>query len=410
MTWADCVDLVSKNNPELAAARFNYSSSDELVSSSLGGFLPTLNGSINANYNFPNSSTSATNFTSLAGNTIGSTQSNKVAYSSAITLSYNLFSGFRDRANLSRAEANRQLAAANLDAVRSQISFELRQAFVTLDYANAYLKLTDSIIERRSQNERLVRAQYETGRENQGSYLLSQAVLEQAQYDRFQAGNRVLLAAQALAHVLGEDSMELEISGEIPLSDPKETIQVESLLPLTPVHRTEEARVVLAQANVQLAQSGFYPSLDLAASVVNRTDLLYVSDRQQWSVGLSLSIPLFSGFKTLHDMRSSKYLETAAGFNRMNSDFDTLNQLRVAFYAYQESIRKFKADRTSLNAITVQQKIARKQYNNGLLKFENWDIIEANLISSQKTALTSRRDRIIAESNWRQIQGQGDLP
>ncbi|MBC7397876.1 MAG: TolC family protein, partial [Bdellovibrionales bacterium] len=178
LTWSDCVELVSKNNPELAAARSNYSSTQELQSGSIGNYLPSLTASVNANYNFPNSSTSNPTFTSVGGAVISTNQSSKVAYSSALTLNYNLFSGFRDRASYDRAKANCAIASAGLDLVRSQISYRLRQAFVELDYAQEYIKLTDSIIERRSQNERLVRAQYESGRENQGSYLLSQSVLE----------------------------------------------------------------------------------------------------------------------------------------------------------------------------------------------------------------------------------------
>lgn len=410
LTWNDCLSIVSKNNPELAAARSNLSSAEELAAGSWSGFLPVLTGSVNANYNFPNSSTSATAFTSIAGNTIGSTQSDKVAYSSALTLSYNLFSGFRDKAVLARSRANYRIATANLEAVNAKVSYELRQAFVNLDYAKSYVALTDSIRERRFQNERLVRAQYETGRENQGSYLLSRSVLEQADYERFQAQNRAVIATQAFAHVLGEDTIQLDISGEIPVSAPTETADIEALLPLTPVHRTEEAQVALTQANINFASSAFYPSLDFSASVVNRSDLLYLNDKQQWNIGLSLSVPIFSGFKTYHDTKSAGDLEKVAEYNRMTSDFDTINQLRLAFFNFQESLLKLKADLGSLNAITVQEKIARKQYNNGLLKFENWDIIEGNLIIAQKAALGSQRDRVLAESNWRQLQGQGDLP
>ena len=39
----------------------------------------------------------------------------------------------------------------------------------------------------------------------------------------------------------------------------------------------------------------------------------------------------------------------------------------------------------------------------------NWDIIEGNLVSAQKSALSSEKDRSISESNWRLAQGLGDL-
>ena len=48
----------------------------------------------------------------------------------------------------------------------------------------------------------------------------------------------------------------------------------------------------------------------------------------------------------------------------------------------------------------------RHKYNIGLLDFENWDIIENELINYQKQELLSVRDSVNAEANWEQAIGQ----
>jgi outer membrane protein TolC len=54
--------------------------------------------------------------------------------------------------------------------------------------------------------------------------------------------------------------------------------------------------------------------------------------------------------------------------------------------------------------------IARTKYNNGLMTFENWDIIENDLIQRQKSFLQGQRDRVVAEAAWEQAQGKGVIP
>ena len=263
LSWEECVKIVSENNPDLKAAHENLTSSEELVGSSESGFFPSLTGSVNANHQFPNTAVPFLDYQS------------GVTYSSAITLNYNLFSGFKDVATVERAKGTLAVSHANLDNTRATVSNNLRQAFITLNYAQANVKLTNSIIDSRTQNERLVRAQYESGRENQGSYLLAQSKLEQSKFDSLQAAHGAVLARETLAHVLGEDSEDLSITGQVPTSNPPTDAPLKSLVPETPSHRIQEGQIDISRANIKISRSGFLPSLDFVATVLNQNHLLY---------------------------------------------------------------------------------------------------------------------------------------
>jgi outer membrane protein len=397
LSWEACVGIVAEQNPDLKAAKENVNSSDELVGASFSGFFPSLTGSVNANHAFPS-------------NTTPLISESGILYSSALTLNYNLFSGFKDTAIVERAKGNLEVSRAQYDSERATVSDNLRQAFIKLNYAQANVKLTSQIIDSRSQNERLVRAQYESGRENQGSYLLSQSKLEQSKFDYLQATHEVVTAQESLAHVLGEDPFDLSITGDVPRADPPAEPALKDIVPLTPSHRIQEGEVSVSRSNIKLSRSGFLPSLDFVAAVQNQNHILYTNNNQQWTVGLSLTIPLFSGLSTYHTTKSSHDLERAAEAIEVSTDFQNYDLLRADLFTFQESVQKLKVDQITLSAIDVQEKIARKQYNNGLMTFENWDIIEGNLVNAQKSELSSERDRAVAESNWRMVQGLGDLP
>lgn len=390
-SFTECVEILYRSNPDLIAAESNLRSQENLTRGTYAGFFPAL--SANAGWNR----------TSPRG-------LYDPRYSTGLELSYNLFSGLRDRGRSAQGQANLELARANYDAAKAKASYALRQAFAQYLYSRDNIDLTEKIRERRFQNERLVRAQYENGRENIGSHLLSKSLLDLAAYEARVAKDQLLIASQNLAHVLGVDSFEFEAGGEVPLSEPPEKAKAEELLPGTPAHRIQDAKVRVSETASQVSLSGLLPSLDLSGSVGFYGPEPGWDRNRNSAWGLTLTVPLFSGLNTWHEYRSSLQVIRASEQTRVSNDFDILTQLRQSLLTYQQAIQKLRVDTEILNAATIRATIARKRYNNGLLMFEQWDVIETDLINRQKTQLASRRDRILAESNYRQTLGLGDSP
>ncbi len=392
LTYEDCVRIVAQKNPELGSAQENLRSAEESVAGAYSPFFPELSAGLSANRQSP---------ASIYGDPLHGLNAQ---------LRMNLFSGLRDFASIRQARARRAVAEATLDQTRARVSFLLRKAYAQYRYARENRDLAEKIRERRAQNERLVRALYENGRENKGSYLLSKALLEQAVFETRVARDQAVIASQQLAHVLGEDSFDIEPTGEVPVQTPPEGLNAADFLMETPLHRIRKAQQELAEAQASGSWSGFLPSLDLTGSTSNRSDRPLPGENRQWNLGLSLTIPLFSGLSTFREVRARAALERAATADLQATDFDILNELRQNLFSFQQSVEKWRVDLTTLEAATVRATISRKRYNNGILMFEQWDIIETDLINRQKTALISKRDRIIAESAWMQSRGKGDLP
>lgn len=396
ISWQEAVALAQKNNPELSAAEATLRANAAQVGSARAGFLPKVTGSL-----------SATRANSVSGNT---TLPPSNSYAANLTGSQNLFAGFQDAARVRQAEANTAAAEAEAQAVKARLSYELKTSFEGLLYAQEYRALTQEIIKRRRDNLRLVQLRFESGRENKGSVLLSQSYLSQAEFDGLQAENTKRATGADFSRTLGiEADNTLTITGAVPVTEPGEISDFQPIALASPTYLQARAQEAAANAGIGIAKSGFFPSLDLSGTFGRSSNTFFPQTPDRWQAGLTLTFPFFNGGRDLYATKAATATWEAASLRAEDSGRSQTAELTQAFTAYQEAAAKLKVDEGFRNAATVRAEIARTKYNNGLLSFEDWDTIENDLITRQKTHLQSKRARVVAEAAWEQAQGKGVL-
>jgi len=405
-SWSDCVDLAKKNNAVLRAAEADLRSTQSQEGVSRSGFLPE----VSANLSYTRGNTSV-NLSGSDPNNFSSSN-NSGRYSATLSGSWNLFSGFQDQGRLSQAKANTDAQNASLQSTKAQVSYDLKSAYEGFVYAKEYAKLTTDIIDRREENLRMVELRFQSGLENKGSVLLSQANADQAKYDHLQAQHAQRVARAQLARELGLDEYDtFDVQGEIPVTNaPQSLPDLKALALETPEVLQATAKEESAFQAIRVSRAGFFPSLDLTGSMGRQGPDFFPDERNSWSVGLNLSLPIFSGGKDYYGVRSASASWASAASTDENTRRDVLAKLEQAYSTYVEAVMKLKVDQSYRNASTTRAEIARKQYNNGLITFNDWNIIEDDLISRQKSYLQSQRDRVVAEAAYEQVQGKGVIP
>lgn len=399
LTWEQCVTEAAQHNANISAAQRSQLSTEYLSQGARSTYYPQVNA--NVGYSHGTSST-------ISPDSVTSTNS---TYSANVSLSQNLFNGFGDEARVNQADASVRNSTAALQIAKAKASYSLKTAFQGLLYAQNSVKLSTEIVQRRRENLRLVELRFESGRENRGSVLLSQAYLDQALLSELQAKNQLALARTQLAGVIGRDDsdMSLAITGTIPTQEPIPNLDLLPLVAQTPEHLQAIAEENIAQAGVQLARSGFYPSVDLTGQY-GKLGTEFFPNHDRWSVGVNVSVPIFSGGRDYYSSQSAMSLYSAAAFNRDGVDKQVLVNLRQNYHAYLEAVQRQKVDESFFKAAEVRAKIARAQYQNGLVSFADWDLIENDLIARETNRLQSQRDRIVAEAAWEQVLGKGVIP
>lgn len=390
ISWEEALRYTIEGSPELRSAENEYRAKKEEEAATIGNFLPKI---------------SAT--TSLAE----SKEIKSTTYSAGLNISQNLFNGLSDSARYDEAKLRSEVSRWNLIALKATLSFQLKDAFANLVYAQDFLFLTRSILERRESNFKLVSVRYENGRENKGSVLLAEAYYEQSKFDLIRAEDGLKIAEEALKALMNKEHLgTIRVSGEVPLPKVKEEKKTISELALeTPAYQEAELTEKIAGEGQKIARSSFYPSLDLTGNL-GRTGESYFPDREKWGVGLTLTIPLFDGFKDKNKLEASTFTKYAAENKKRNAFLKLIPEIGDAKNQALQSDIKLSVDYKFQEASKTRAEIARARYNNGLISFEDWDIIENEFITRQKNYLLSRKEKIQRYAGWERILGRGVIP
>lgn len=393
MTWEACVQEAWARNADVRTARATLEASQFQLQSAYSGYLPQLS-----------ASTSYTDINDPAAT------ATSTPYAASISITQNLFAGFQDQGKVAQGAANTAVAEASLAAAAARLNSDLRSAFAGLSYAQTNVTLTEDIVRRLQENLRLVELRYEGGRENKGSYLLTKATLGQARFEHLQARQTLATAQAQLARTLGRElSDELRVTGAVPGELPPAKPDFARLAEQTPDYRQVVAQEKSAAAGVTLARAPLYPSVNLTGTT-SRDGANWFPDDQRRTVGLTLSVPIFSGGRDYYGAKGAISSLAAATTSKESVDRQVLVKLKQAHAAFVESVEKLKVDQDFLEAAETRADIARAKYQNGLISFEDWDRIENDLILRQKTLLQSRRERVNAEAVWELTVGRGLVP
>jgi len=386
-SWSEMISKVKQSNEELLSAQRSLQSSEYQVKGSYYNYFPQIAAS--------------------ASGSRGTTEE----YGVSLSATQNVFSGFQDSGKIAQNKANFEISRSTLQRTEAQVSYDLKSAVAGLIYAQNYVKLSQGIIERRELNLKMVQLRFDGGRENKGSLLLSKAYLEEARLDHLQATQDLSVAQAKLAKILGEDDLgSYKFNGGVPVALPPVDagLDFQKMVLETPVYKTAIAQEDLSKATLTQSESGFYPTLGVSANTTQYGTSWY-PDQNRWSVGATLSVPLFNGGRDYFSTRSSRESLKASMLNKSSTLKDQVVKLKDAYNNYVQAVQKLKVDSAYVEAAEVREKISRQKYNNGLSTFDDWDIIESDLIKRQKSFLTSERDRVVFEAAWEQAQGKGVL-
>lgn len=332
-------------------------------------------------------------------------------YTAALNLNQNLFNGFHDNAEANLAQERIFLAEANLQETKAQVSFDLKNAIANYFYAKDSLTLSRDIKKRREDNLRMVELRFENGRENKGSVLLSSAYLEQAKLDLMKAENTMTSSILFVKRVLNlPENTAFEIIDLPPANPLLRDPNFSQIIENTPTAKRFRSSLASATSTLRLSKSGFYPSLDLSASLSKTGKRLFPDDNQTMAVGTFITWSFFDGGKNFYSVNSSSLLVKAAEKKLENQNLELRKVLTENYTAFAEAIATVKVSNAFLEAARVRADIARSKYNNGLTNFDDWDLIENELINRQKDYTLKFRDRLIAEASWEKVQGRGVIP
>ncbi len=336
---------------------------------------------------------------SLAGNrsTPGATQ-----HSVGLTLSYLLYDFGARAANLEFARQTLAAAIATQDYTVQTVFLAAVQAYYQTRATQAALDAALVSEHAAQESFAAANARYLAGSNTPADKLTAQTAYSQSTLNRITAFGAMKIAQGNLANLLGLDAntrvLLVEAASSLPADGKKPRALEQDVATLVELARQKrpdllsaQAQVIAAQATVDATRAAAKPSISLTATGNQITSAGATS--QGSTLGLNLSVPLFSGYAPTYRIRAAE-----AQLDTRKAQLERI-RLQVAldvWSAYQNLATAMQNRLTTtdlLNGAEQSERVAVGRYNAGAGTM-------LDLLNAQNILASARQQRIQAELNW----------
>lgn len=387
LSWAQAVRMLEENNPGLISARARVEAAKARYMGGYSRFLPAL--SMAAGYD-------------RSGPAPGD------SYSYDLSGSLSLFSGGADAAELRSRKWGLKKSRAELRLAQAGASYDLCRAFVKVISAQAAIKLSDGVVERRLEQVQLIRLKYRAGIESEAALLETEARLGMAEWEREREKKNLRLAQRALNRVLGQDlAAAVGVKDFPPIPElPAGFAAFRSEALKHPSLLSRQYQINMSRQTLARARSGFFPKGTLAGRHGWSGPGMRLGDRR-WNAGVTLNWEFFSGGGTRQDVKAAK-AGIAAALGEMHGASDSVMlEAEDSFLSWRQAHALIKVRQTLLEARKARAWLVQNQYVSGKSTYFEWRNSEEALTGAENDLLSARMDLITAWARFEKAMGRG---
>ncbi|HCE08677.1 MAG TPA: TolC family protein [Oxalobacteraceae bacterium] len=389
LSLTDVVDISLCNNPQTRQAWANVLAQAAQVGVAQSAYLPSLNATASASHNW----TDTDNGSLAAGRAAPSNERSADA-----VLSYLLYDFGARGAAVRNARQLLVAAAATQDNTVQAVILAAVQAFYQVQATLAALDAAMQSERSSLEGFKAADARYKAGVATPADSLQAQTAYSQAVLNRVQAEGALKNAQGTLANAMGLDADKPLTLAVVPELEPPKAFErdvvalVEEARQRRPDLAAAQAQLDAAQANIDAARAAGKPAVSLSASTGYLNQSGFPSSHAT-TLGISVSVPLFSGFASTYRIRAAEAQAEATG-----AQFDRV-RLQVAldvWQAYQNLHTAMQSVRTTaylLASAEQSQRVALGRYKAGA-----GTVVE--LLAAESALASARQQRVQSLFNW----------
>ena len=389
LTLDQAIRLAIQKNSSLISSENELSRSESTRDAAYGRFLPDLNAFGTFDWN---RSENAARTTIINGANFDVPKSTSESRTYGVGLSSNivLFDGLSNYANLSRSKNNLEAIKLSIEGKKQEVVFQTINQYYSIVEADQLLKVREEDVKQQQKNLETIEERNRLGSLTKADVYQQQVQLGNAELQVIQQKNILETAKSNLLFYLGLDVLEnytyanVLTGRELNILDTDINTDYDNLNEL--VNKAlENRRDYLAQKlnlesyneSVTIAKSGHLPRLSGNLgynSFANSAKEMFKSNN--YSAGLTLSIPLFSGFATQNAIQSAEV--DAMNYELQVRDTERLlkQDLQKSFLDLEAAKKALLVTEKNVKAAEENLKIEQEKYNLGAGKL--LDVLIAN--------------------------------
>lgn len=343
------------NDPALLQKQSSLSATQELIPQAKSLLMPTVAASAAYNHSDINSKTGADYYSESTSYGISVQQP---------LLDLGAFSLWN------QAEATVSQAEYELQAIKDELITRVATAYFDALAAN------DSVNFAEAQKTSILKQLEQSKKRHEYGQIAATGVYEaQARYDliiaeQIQAQNTLLSKLEALQEITGREVSELKpLKDDILLLQPQPNdlehwnkVAMEKNPQLQALIQTQRA----AKENISYKKSSRYPTLDLTGALQNTsTDGISEREENTATIGISLSIPIYTGGSISSTVKEAKFKYQEASYGVEQVRRSLTKQIKDAFRGVSSSISQVKALEQALKSNQIAYEATEAGYEIG---------------------------------------------
>ena len=402
-TLREALVAAYQTNPTLTAQRENLKATDANVAIARAAGRPQVTASVGVNRNLTRSGV------------IVQTQGNdhNISVSGGVDLSVPFFSGGSVRNSVSASKIRVEAGRATLRAVEGDVFTQATAAYMDVIRDRAIVELNENNVKVLTTNLEATRDRFEIGDLTRTDVAQSEARLQLGRSQLASAQGQLTASEATYRQVIGRPPNELAPPPPLPPLPGDETEATRIALASNPDLLSLQRQTVAAGYDVNVARAGRLPTISGVASadyinqVTGDTNGLNRTGTAT-SVGLNLQLPIFQGGLPAARIRQAQAQQGQLQEQLVGTERAVVQATRAAFAEYEASQRSIQAQTIAVQANQLSLEGNRAEQSVGTRTVLDVLNAEQELLQSQVSLVTAKRDAYVAGFQLLNVMGQAE--
>ena len=367
-----CIDYAIEHNLTIKQREASRNQNEVKLSTAKWSRLPNLAGSASHSFNFGRSL--------QVDNTYQSINSQNTTF--GLNTNIPLFTGLRIPNNIALAKLDLKATTEDLNKAKEDISIQVASAYLQVLFNEEIAKVAHDQVDMSKAMLVQKEAFYQNGKASEAEWYEAKARVEQDQLSAVQADNNLQLALLDLSQLLelpspdnfGIVSPMIEDDKLIRRLDTPDAIFAQAVLS-KPSIKAAQYRLAGAAHNVKIAQSAYYPQLNLAAGL--STNYFHMSGRPNGEfgsqlkdnfsqfIGFQLNVPIFNRLSTRNQTRLARIQQTTLNWQLEESKKSLYKEIQLAYYNAIGAESRYQSSQTAEESAKASFELMKEKYAYG---------------------------------------------
>lgn len=396
------IQIAICNNPSLNRDYMSVKVREAELGAAKGEYLPTVSASASANK-------------SISKNQDEDKKHTQSPYSVNLGLSWLIYDFGKRGATTDQMKAYLDSESFNYNAALHDLVLNVNQAYFDLLANQEVLKSAQESVKSYKKSYEETSRRYQLGMVSLSDKLLAQTTYQKSELAVLQAQNAIEKSSATLATLLNLPA-DTKFTLILPPKDRDITAletdmdvqkMMETAVSMRPEMKSALSSEEAARFGVDIAKSGHYPSISANASAGYND---YWSGNRPYqmsgSAGLSLSVPIFNGFKTGYNVDRARYQYEQASSNTQNIKESVEKEVYTVYQDYMTAVSSYQVNKEVLKSAQESERVAFVSYKAGKESILNLLTAQAQLADARQGLAVSFYNVLTAKAKLYRAIGQ----